>query len=118
MTELDRLVRDFAKGIVAQRNALARGDARAGNRAANKYIRAWKSIRACGDEGRDALAVLLQDQCPDIRAMAAACLLRYRTDEATRVLEEVGTGTGLAAFGASEALRRWEEGDWHLDPEE
>jgi hypothetical protein len=53
----------------------------------------------------------------DVRAMAAAYLLRHRTAEAKAVLEEVSKEGGLAAFGASEALKRWEEGTWALDPE-
>jgi hypothetical protein len=42
-------------------------------------------------------------------------LLKCRTEEAKRILREVAAGQGLAAFGASEALQRWEEAGWHLD---
>lgn|GEM_PF-3435773 len=50
--------------------------------------------------------------------MAAAHLLRYRTDEAKAVLEEAAKGQGLIPFGAQQALKRWEEGTWALDPEQ
>jgi hypothetical protein len=33
------------------------------------------------------------------------------------VLQEIAKGEGLAAFEAGEALKRWEEGTWALDPE-
>jgi hypothetical protein len=49
--------------------------------------------------------------------MAAAHLLRYRTAEAKAVLEEVAKGEGLVSFKAEQALKRWEEGTWALDPE-
>lgn len=52
----------------------------------------------------------------DVRVMAAAHLLRYRTAEARAVLEEAAKGTGLVPFGAQQALKRWEEGTWALDP--
>ncbi len=49
--------------------------------------------------------------------MAATYLLRYRTAEAKAILEEAAKGQGLVAFEAGEALKRWEEGVWALDPE-
>ncbi|NRD49371.1 hypothetical protein [Corallococcus exiguus] len=52
----------------------------------------------------------------DVRVAAAAYLLRYRTHEAKAVLEHAAGGEGLAAFEASEVLKRWEEGAWNLDP--
>jgi hypothetical protein len=52
----------------------------------------------------------------DVRVSAAALLLRYRTAEAKAVLEEAAKGKGLVPFEASQALKRWEEGTWALDP--
>jgi hypothetical protein len=43
-------------------------------------------------------------------------VLRHRTTEARAVLEAIARGEGLAAFEASEALERWDEGTWALDP--
>lgn len=115
VTELRALVARFAENVMAQKEALRRKNPRAGNRYARIYIAAWNALKTHGDQGRDALCELLSHSCDDVRGMAAACLLKYRTDDAKRVLTEVGRGQGLAAFGASEALQRWAEGDWHLD---
>jgi hypothetical protein len=52
----------------------------------------------------------------DVRAMAAAFLLRHRTDVAQHVLEELARGEGFVAFSAGETLKRWEEKTWELDP--
>jgi hypothetical protein len=49
--------------------------------------------------------------------MAAVNLLRYQHDRARVVLETEGRGKGLVAFGAMQALKRWDEGTWALDPE-
>ncbi|WP_370452626.1 hypothetical protein [Corallococcus sp. CA054B] len=48
--------------------------------------------------------------------MAAAFLLRYRTEDARSVLEEAAQGEGLIPFGAQQVLQRWAEGTWALDP--
>lgn len=110
------LVAEFAETTVAQTDAIWRGDARTGNRYAKRRISAFQKLRAMGDSGRDALAVLFTHENPDVRSMAAAYLLRHRTAEALVVLREVAQGKGLIAFEASEAIKRWEEGTWALDP--
>jgi len=113
---LDSLVKQFADNVVAQNVCIRRGNARRGNQHARSYIRAWESLRARGDVGREALCALMADPRPDVREMAAVCLLRYRTDEALRVLRTLARGKGLVAFGAGEAIKRWNEGVWNLDP--
>jgi hypothetical protein len=114
---LEELVEAFALHTAAQTDAIFRGDAKTGNKHANKRIEAFKKLRAHGDAGRDALVVLFTHPRMDVRGMAAVYLLRYRTAEAKAVLEEIAKGVGLAAFEAQEALKRWEEGAWALDPE-
>jgi len=112
------LVRDFADNIMAQQAAMEVNDPERGNKHADRAAAAFKALRAMGDEGRDALAVLLKDPRDDVRANAAAFLLRYKNAEATKVLEELASGKpGLRRFAAKQALLRWKEGDWHLDPE-
>ena len=49
--------------------------------------------------------------------MAAAYLLRHSGDAARVVLEAAARDKGLVAFGAAQALKRWEEGTWDLDPD-
>ena len=39
-----------------------------------------------------------------------------RHEEAVALLEREARGVGLASLGAGEALKRWEEGAWQLDP--
>jgi hypothetical protein len=53
----------------------------------------------------------------DVRVMAAAYLLRYKTTEAKRVLEDAAKGEGMIPFIASQVLKNWEDGTWALDPE-
>ncbi|MFY0583252.1 DUF2019 domain-containing protein [Cystobacter fuscus] len=115
---LEKLAEKFAHHTAEQTDAIFRGDARTGNRHAKQRIATFKKLRAHGNAGRDALAMLLSHPRMDVRGMAAVYLLRYRTVESKAVLLEIAKGEGLAAFEASEALKRWEEGTWALDPAE
>jgi Domain of unknown function (DUF2019) len=110
------LVREFADCVVWQSRAVAKGDARTGNKYAKRYITAFNELRASGDEGRNALAALLSDERAEVRVMAAAFLLRHCGQKAIAVLESEAKGTGPTAFGAAQALARWKDGTWALDP--
>jgi hypothetical protein len=115
---LEKLVEEFAYHVQAQTEQIMGGDAKIGNKHAKKAIAAFMQLRASGDAGRDALAVLFTHPRMDVRVSAAALLLRHRTAEAKAVLEEAAKGKGLVPFEASEALKRWEDGTWALDPAE
>lgn len=116
MTQLDKLVREFAENVAAQTDAIRRGDPKTGNKHAKRYLRAFEALRSHGDHGREALVPLMFEGRDDVRGMAAAFLLRHRPDEAGRVLQDLARGGGLAAFSAGETLKRWDEGTWALDP--
>jgi hypothetical protein len=116
VTNLEKLVEEFARNVSAQTAAIARGDAKAGNEHADRYIAAVRKLREQGDSGRDALAVLLNHPDKDVSTMAASYLLRHRTAEAKAVLEEAARGEGLIAFEAAHVLKNWEQGLWALDP--
>jgi hypothetical protein len=114
--KLEELVEQFAQNVAAQTEAIRRGDAKTGNKHAKQYTAALQELRAQGNAGRDALAVLLKHPRTDVRAMAAAFLLRYRTAEARAVLEATAKEGGVAEIGAIMTLRRWDDGTWALDP--
>lgn len=118
MTEIEQLVAEFAENVAAQTDSIWRGDAKAGNKHARRYIAAFGKLTAHGDAGRDALTVLFTHPRMDVRVSAAAYLLRYRTAEARAILEEAARGEGLVPFEASLVLKNWENGTWALDPAE
>ena len=101
VTQLEKLTEKFAHHTAEQTDAIFRGDARIGNRHAKQRIATFKKLRAHGNAGRDALAMLLTHARMDVRGMAAVYLLRYRTTDAKAVLLEIAKGEGLAAFEAS-----------------
>jgi len=118
LTSLEKLVEEFARHVEAQTAAIWRGDAKTGNKHADRCLAAFDKLCAHGDAGRDALAALFVHPNMDVRTTAAAFLLRHRTTEAKAILEEAAKGEGLVAFASSQALKRWEEGTWSLDPAE
>ncbi|WP_164021324.1 DUF2019 domain-containing protein [Pyxidicoccus trucidator] len=114
--KLEELVEQFAQHVQAETEAGWQGDAQAANRHVDQYLSVFDELRALGDAGRDALAALFKHPRMDVRVAAAAFLLRHRTEEARSVLEEAAKGKGLVPFEAQQALKRWEEGTWALDP--
>jgi hypothetical protein len=112
------LVQEFAQAVANQTDAIWRGNHREGNKHAKRYIALFRKLRDVGDDGRNALAALLTHDRPDVRVMAAAYLLRHRNAEAMAVLHEAAHGEGMVAFEAAEAIKRWNEGVWALDPED
>lgn len=116
MTKIEDLVAEFAENVAAQTDAIWRGDAKTGNKHAKRYIAAFDKLRAQGDAGRDALAVLLTHPRMDVRVSAAAYLLRHRMAESRAILEEAAKGEGLVPFEASCVLKNWDSGTWALEP--
>ena len=108
------IVNSFAESVIAQTSAIERGDYATGNKFAKKYLSDFEKIRKMGDEGRTRMLSLLEHERPDVRVMAATFLLRFAKNKAMAVLEEAKKN-GMIAFGASEAIKRWNEGKWSLD---
>jgi hypothetical protein len=114
--KIDDLVAEFARSVVAQEEEISAGNSRKANAHAKRYLAAFDRLRAHGDAGRDALAILLSHEDPRVRIVAAAFLLRHCQARARAVLEAEANGSGMTAFSAGQALKRWEEGTWQLDP--
>lgn len=109
----EELVEVFATNVAA---AWAEARAQRANKYVNRSERAWEALRAMGDEGREALAVLLKDPRPEVRCDAACRLLRYRTSEALKVLRECARRGGVIGLAAKLNMQRWKEGTWQMDP--
>lgn len=111
------IVEEFARQVEAETEAgFTQADAKTANKHAKRVAALFKKLRSLGDPGRDALARLFTHPRVDVRVSAAAYLLRYRTAEAKAVLEEAARGKGFIPFEAQQALLRWQEGTWALDP--
>lgn len=117
-TKIQKLVDVFADSVAKQTQQIWEGNPSLGNKFARKYIIAFEKLITYGDDGRKALTKLFDHERPDVRAMAAGFLLRYSTVRAMEILLKEAGGEGMIAFEASEAIKRWNEGTWALDPAE
>jgi hypothetical protein len=115
---MDELVAEFANCVENQKVLMDQGDPDEGNKYAKRYVSAFEKLREFGDDGRNALMRLFTDPRTEVRVMAASYLLRHCEADAKDVLEREAKGAGLVAFGASQALMRWEDGTWALDLED
>jgi hypothetical protein len=113
-TDMPRLAHElaaiFAEGVVAQCHCISEGDAARGNGHAARYIEAASDLLAGGPAHLDAFCVLLEHPDASVRGMAAAYLLKDRTDQALSVLRALASGEGLASLGARATLERYKRG--------
>ncbi len=109
-----RLIRRFAVAARAHHGALEALDEIEANAHARVIAGLFASIVAAGDEGREALLLLVASDEPEVAGMAAVYSLRYRPEVCLAVLRRLAAGEGLLAFRAAAALSRWEEGAWEL----
>lgn len=106
----------FVDSVVKQTQAVWSGDPRKKNREARRCWRSFLQIREFGDAGRDALAELFTHERADVRVTAAAFLLRHKTTEALKLLHEEAQESTLVGLEAEQAIARWRDGTWQLDP--
>jgi HEAT repeat protein len=106
-----KLTAQFVADVLAQEECIARGDAVVGNRHADGYIGAARQLLNGGATAVDAFAGLLSHPADGVRAMAAAFLLKERTEAAVAVLRPLARGRDVVALGARETLKRYERGD-------
>jgi len=115
---IEALIQEFGDCVAAQSRCIEEGDAKTGNAYAERYAAAFDQLRKYGNAGRNALAMLMDDGRADVRVMAAAFLLRHSEEKALSVLRREAQAPGLVGFGAEQALERWKDGTWSLDPED
>ncbi|WP_414664855.1 hypothetical protein [Horticoccus sp. 23ND18S-11] len=104
----------FVAGVVQQNACIASGDARRGKRESKKYVAAARTLLAGGKDEVDRFATLLTHDHDDVRVMAAAFLLKDRTELAVAALRPLAKGGGIAALGARMTLERYERGDLEI----
>lgn len=115
MSNLKKLVDQFAEAVIKRNESIMSGSRKEVIKYSNKVIQYWEKVCQLGDKGKEELSNLFHHENPGVRTTAAACLLKYKNKESLDVLKEIAKGQGLVPFEASEAIKRWEEGTWNLD---
>lgn len=117
MKDFEDVVNRFVGHVREQRRAFAMADSPTANKHAKAYLKIFYRLCEYGDRGRDALCPLLSHADREVRCAAAVLLLRYKHDEALSVLSALSRGRDLISLEAQECMKRWEEGEWDLDPD-
>lgn len=94
--------------------AVDRGDSRAANKYARRSIAAARQLLAGGEASIGRFATLLEHQSANIRASAAAWLLKDRTDQAVAALKPIAKSKGLPAMKAICTLARYAKGELEI----
>ena len=113
-----QLIDQFVDGVQKQNACMQVGNYRQGNRYALLASDAARLLLTGGDASIDLFAGLLKHDDLSVRVLAAAFLLKDRTEKAVAALEPLAEEKGLAAFGAKMTLQRYHRGDLEIRWEE
>lgn len=117
--EVEKLINKIAEYEINRNFALwHEEDVKKANKYDRKIDKAFDKIREYGDSAREKMTRLFEHENDSVKILAAASLLRYDTERAMAVLKKIAAKDNFNGFVAAQAIKRWEEGDWHLDPEE
>jgi hypothetical protein len=108
MPEKSPSIEELVKAI--EENLLASADVQSMQPPNNyfvEFINAWLQLRILGDAGREALVPLLDHPHPLVRLNVAQCLLRYKTEQALKVLENIPDSE--SKIFAEMAIAEWQE---------
>jgi hypothetical protein len=101
----------FAEAVMAQWACIEQGNAREGNRYAKKYDALGRQLLAGGEASIEVFCSLLSHCNRHVLVMAAAYLLKSRTERAVVALRPIAVGRDMAALGAKMTLERYERGE-------
>jgi hypothetical protein len=116
MTEsIDDLMATFATAARAHYQASEAGDYKVANPEAERIEAVFSKVRTIGPSAREALMRLAELSDDATAVMAAVYSLKYSPERSLRVLGRFSKNRGLLGFQASQAIKRWNAGEWQLE---
>jgi hypothetical protein len=106
------------KFIVSNRNyydAILAGNWRKANAPVKQFHKIFLEITKYGNIGRDALLKEAESSDPIVAVAVAAYSLKYYPEKSLAVLFKLSSREGLIGLEAEQAIKRWNEGNWHLE---
>ena len=101
MSTTKELIVGYVDHTTAHGEATEGGDSKRANRAYDALIEDYRSLFKQGDAGMEAIVALLDHPVASVRSWAAVHTIELDQQKAEEALEEVASGSGLVAFGAS-----------------
>jgi hypothetical protein len=112
---IQKLIATFAEEARKHYDATMRGDWRQTNQHAKRIAVTFHAVTDVGNNARDALLRLTEDQDDAVASMAALYSLKYATSKALAALSRISKRSDLLGFEAQQAIQRWHEGTWQLE---
>ena len=112
---IGKLIAEFAAAARKHYEATMQGNWQETNKQAKRVASIFREIVDNGESARQALLALADSEDLAVAKTAAAFSLKYDPEQAGTVLRRIAKEPGMIGFVAEQALKRWEEGDWHLE---
>jgi hypothetical protein len=108
---VQELIHEYIREALTQGRALRDGDSRTANKATRRQETLVRRLAAFGEEGKCAVAMLMEHEDADVRVPAAIDMLGAQTQGAVKVLEEISHSSRWPAnISAYTALEMWRDG--------
>ena len=113
--QIGRLISEFVRSAEKHYRATLAGNSKQTNAQAKRIRKVFQEIVKSGDDARVALLEQIHNENDGIAIMAATYSLKFNPKESLATLRRISQKPGWIGFGAEQAIKRWEEGNWHLE---
>lgn len=113
--QINYLIDEFVHAAEEHYRATLAGNSKKTNAQAKRIHKIFQEIIKFGHDGRMALLVQIHNENAAVAIMAATYSLKFSSEESLAILRRISQQPGWLGFGAEQAIKRWEEGNWHLE---
>jgi hypothetical protein len=113
--EIEKLIVQFKEASLKHFQATQSGDYKVANKNADRIHKTFLKMRELGTEAREALLQVATQDDGASAAMAATYSLKYAPERSLAVLRRLSSDRGILGFNASQAIKRWQSGEWLLE---
>lgn len=103
-------IEEYASAAIQHGESTLNGDYNAGNRAFDRIIKIYRSLKSEGPAGQRNLQALFTHPHKSVRIWAVTHTLEVSPEESEKVLEEETAGDGILEFNARMTLDQWRKG--------
>jgi len=104
---VDQLINELVNYLIERGKTMDIGDYKKGNKLFAKIKKVANLLERQGVRGKEAVARLMKHENPYVRCWAALHSLRYKTEEAERILKDLVDSKEIAGIDARMHLDIW-----------
>ena len=114
--EIIESVNAFKDAAMKQFTFTKEGDWKKGNAQIKRMNTAFKNLKEVGDEGREALLNLINDDEVCVSKLTAVYSMRYNPDKCLTVLKKLAKqDIPHISFEAKQSIQSWDNGEWYIE---